>query len=312
MIPRLNRGAGNLDAILIIAFLVFVMIATHGDSGKSNGGFLSGTTLGSDFSSGSKSIQRTTTIGSSKINISSGNAAYEYQPYKEYITVENWGNTPIDITGWTLRNGKDKRTYDIGGQLQRFSADIASIPQATALLSPSGGSAMLDVVLERGDRAIITTGSPGPRSPYTIVSFKENTCTGYLEKLPDYSFDPALELSCPRPSTEPGLDGLDTACRLFIDTLSSCTTPHFDTKDRNGETCETCLNGKRLSSPCATYIKKHFSYQGCIAYHAGDANFTSNRTWRIFLGRGWEMWAKNYESIELFDRFNNLMSTQNY
>lgn len=307
----LQKGAGNMDAFLIIGFLVFIMLFTsQGDSTQrevSDGNWI----LGSSGTSRITSDTRTTNTGHN-ISISTGNAGYAYQPYEEYIVLSNNGRNPVDITGWQLRNGKDQRTYSLGGGLQRFSADIAIIPQATRLLLPQGGSAMTNVVLESGERAVITTGKIGSRHPYPIVSFKENICTGYLENLPEYSFDPPLETRCPRPAVEPGLTNLDTECRAFVERLSSCRTPEFDTKDRNGEPCSTCIRGERLSSSCASFIREHFTYQGCVAYHSTDPDFHSGRTWRLFLERGWEMWAKDYEAVELFDRFGNLVQSVNY
>ncbi|MBX4206571.1 lamin tail domain-containing protein [Candidatus Parcubacteria bacterium] len=317
MSSRFKRGEGNLDGILIIAFLIVIMLLAPKGSGK---GFFSSPTLtGSGTAigpaSGSHSSPSSFPSPSSSyrsLSVGSGNAAYENQSYKEYVTVENWGDKPVDITGWTLKNGKDKRSYDVGGQLQRFSADVARIPQAAPLLLPSGGSPLQDVVLQRGERAVITTGLVSVNSPYRITSFKENSCTGYLEALPDYAFEPGLQMSCPSPYKEPGLDGLDTACRLFVGSLSSCETPKFDAKNSKGEECATCVHGRELSNACAAFIRQHFSYQGCVAYHAGDPSFSSGKTWRVFLGRSWEMWAPNYESIELFDRFGTLAASQNY
>ncbi len=315
----MKKGAGNLEAILILAVVVFIFLASPRGSTPppatgSNpvGGWLPGPSL---FGGGSSSSGNTSSGGnytSRGLSLGSGNASYAYQPYQEYVTLRNDGDTTIDVTGWQLRNGKDKRTYDQGGMLQRYSADIAAIPQATFLLSPTGGSTMRDVTLAPGEQAILTTGSIGAQTPYKITSFKENACTGYIGGLNDYSFAPPLSSSCPDPSNEPGFSSLDTQCRSFVRSMYSCTTPKFDRTDNNGETCETCINGTRLSSSCAAFIKSHFSYQGCIAYHAGDKNFNSGRTWRIFLNHPWEMWAPDYESIELFDRSGNLVSSTSY
>lgn len=314
----MKRGTGNLDAVVILAFLALIILISPQGRGSSTGSSVGRFFSPTLSSSGSGEIS-SETIGSAPSNfssrglsLSSGNASSVYQPYEEYIVLENNSDTAVNITGWQLKNGKDKRTYDRGGNLQRFSADIAFIPQATLSLSPTGGSVMQDVVLDKGERAVITTGSSGIQSPYRITSFKENMCTGYLERLDDYAFSPSLDTSCPRPSEEPGVASLDRACRDFIRSFPSCTTPEFDPREQSGDTCETCIDGQRLSSACAAFIKTHFSYHGCLAYHAGDPNFSSGDTWRIFLGRSWEMWAEDYESIELFDRSGNLVSSRSY
>ena len=158
---------------------------------------------------------------------------------------------------------------------------------------------------------MVTTGSIGISSPYKITSFKENICTGYFESLPEYAFIPPLRQSCPRPENEPGIENLPIECRDFISTLSNCKTPVFDNVDRDGYPCSTCIKGKILSSYCAAFIKEHFSYRGCVAYHSSDKNFYL-KTWRIFLGRGWEMWAKSYETIELYNRLGELVGFKNY
>jgi hypothetical protein len=316
-----QKGNSNLTGILIIVFILIVVLTTPRE-GQNGWNWAPGSTItsgGSSISSGS-SYSSGTVSGSTvysnedatrQVSIGTGNAAYSYQPYEEYVTLHNNSRSPINITGWQLKNGKDARPYYVGGSLQRFSADIALIPQATKLLSPTGNSSNQDVILERDEQAIITTGSFGNRAPYPITSFKENMCTGYLEDLPDYSFNPPLSRNCPRPAREPGIENLDLECRKFVENISPCKTPIFGGKDNLGENCPDCIEGRILGSACNAFIKQHFSYQGCMIYHTGDQNF-SGRTWRLFLGRGWEMWAEEYESIELFDRFGQLVNFQNY
>lgn len=320
MKSRLNRGSSNLTGILIIVFILIVILTTP-QSGENGWGWAPGTTItsssytptfvsrGGTYTGGSATYNQSS--GSGEIAIGTGNAAYSYQPYEEYITLQNNSRGSINITGWQLKNGKDERPYNVGGSLQRFSADVALIPQAAKILSPSGASILQDVILERDEQAIVTTGNFGNRYPYQITSFKENMCTGYLEDLPDYAFNPSLSRNCPRPEREPGFQNLDVQCRRFVENLSPCETPTYGGKDSRGENCPDCIEGQLLHSSCAAFVKEHFSYKGCLAYHSGDQNFYG-KTWRIFLGRGWEMWADEYESIELFDRFGRLINFQNY
>ncbi len=310
----MQRGSSNLLGILILIGLV--TLVGFSPKSPSVGSGTSGTRWslapGFSVSDSTSDSYRETTNSSSLISIGTGNASYTYQPYEEYITIENRGRNPINITGWQLRNGKDERTYNYGGNLQRFSADISLIPQGHLYISAREARLPQDIVLGAYERAIVTTGSMGAQTPYKITSFKENICSGYLEALPDYSFTPPLSQNCPRPYEEKGLEGLERDCRDFIRTLSNCETPKFESKtpDKKGY-CETCIDGKILSSQCATFIKEHFSYQGCLANHGGDEDFSSN-TWRIFLGRGWEMWDKDYESIELYNRAGELVNFMNY
>lgn len=302
-----DSGPSNFVGILIIIFLIIIILITPKDSrneSEKDGAWnwATGTTLSSsDPRTTAPKIAPSAMVTSSnyarQIIVGSGNAAYTYQPYEEYVTLENFGNEPVNLGGWQLKNGKDKRPYYSGDTLQRFSADVAALPALT--LGPD-------------ERAIITTGRTGVTSPYAIPAvFQENVCTGYLEALPDYSFDPALSLSCPRPSKEYGVEYLDAKCRDIISTISSCKTPVFGPRDSEGETCPECYKGEHLPSYCAAFIKEHYSYGGCLKYHSNDQKF-SKRTWRVFLGRPWEMWADRYETIELYDSMGRLVNFVNY
>ena len=248
---------------------------------------------------------------SSQIRLDSGNASYTYQPFQEYISIYNGGDQPVDITGWQLKNGKSRRGYDIGGTLKYFPSDVAFIPKVALFVSPWGYNVLYDVVLKPDETAIIVTGSMAQQTPYRIVSFKENICSGFLENLSDYEFTPSLSTECPVPSEEPGVSFLDSECRAFIENLSSCYTPEFNTRDSEGEICYNCVDGQVLSSSCITFIRNHFNYNSCIVNHSGDTDF-SGQTWRIFLGIGWEMWADKYETIELFDHAGRLIDKLTY
>ena len=323
---KFKRGEGDLDGIVILAVLAIIIWVTPKSPLTSEsplwapGTTISSYGLGTKTGNGSGSGSGTplTSAGnadspSRSISLGTGNASYSFQPYEEYIVIENYSRNPIDITGWQLKNDKDKRPYNAGGTLQRFSADIAVIPRATLLVSPSPSSqgSLSNVILEAGERAFITTGKVNVSSPYRIISFKENICTGYIEAHPDYAFTPPLTQNCPRPSDEPGVKSLPTECRDAVNTLYSCRIPEFGGKDSLGEYCENCLYGKQLPSSCVAFIKEHFNYRGCVANHQNDPNF-EGRNWRIFLGRGWEMWNKDYETIELFDENGQLVDFQNY
>lgn len=293
---------------MILAVLIVIMLITlkGGSDSTANPSNPSG-----NAGSGGENAILPNSSQARNISLGTGNASYSYQPYEEYITIDNRGRESVDITGWQLRNGKDKRAYDIGGSLKYFPADTAFIGQAATFVSSSGLNKFQNVVLKESETAIITTGSVGSQVPYKIVSFKENICSGFLEDLPEYTFTPPLERNCPRPADEPGVNALDTECRKFIERMASCRTPEFNTRDREGEICYNCVDGRLLSSSCVAFIKNHFNYGSCIANHANNLNF-SGRTWRIFLGRGWEMWAEDYETIMLFDQLERLVDERSY
>src|SRR3990167_4921788 len=174
----------NVVGVIILIVLIVVVIAMP--KGPQN------STSNSNSYIPWKSATPTTLESSytKDVSISTGNAAYAYQPYEEYITIYNRSRDPVDITNWQLRNAKDERAYDIGGSLKYFTADRATICQATLILSPTGNNFFQDVVLGAGETAIVTTGKIGSQVPYKIVSFKENMCSGYLEDLPEYAFTP--------------------------------------------------------------------------------------------------------------------------
>ena len=304
---RFNTGNSTGEGIAILAvILVIIILMPKGTPNPASSSSQTGTSNSSGIS-----ITTPNSSYARDISLGTGNAAYVYQPYEEYITIRNGGRNPIDITNWQLKNGKDKRAYDRGGSLQYFSADIAIIPRAALFVSPYGYNTLQNVVLQSGEQAIITTGQIGNQSPYKIVSFKENICSGYLENMSDYKFTPPLTRDCPRPRDELGVNGLDIECRKFIERMSSCHTPKFDTRDQEGDICTNCIDGKPLSSSCVAFAKSHFNYNSCIANHVGDTDF-SGRTWRIFLGKDWEMWAKDYETIELFDQLGRLVEHREY
>ncbi|MEK7177100.1 MAG: hypothetical protein AAB719_02310 [Patescibacteria group bacterium] len=307
----MKKGNGALQVIAVLAVLIVLFVSRLGDkldSGESKVNSQDDTGIKTQNISTSKS---SSTSNTPNISLTTGNASRAYQSFEEYISIDNRGKEPVTITNWYLKNGKDKRAYNLGGQLKYFASDIATIGRAALFISPSGYNVLHNIVLEPGEKAIITTGRMGAQTPYKIVSFKENICSGYLENLEEYKFTPALKRNCPQPENELGVSSLDTECRKFIEKMPSCQKPEFDTRDRDGEICRNCVNGKPLSSACVTFIKSHYSYDACIANHVNDENFYG-KTWRIFLGHGWEMWAKEYETIELFDQYGQLVKSRTY
>ena len=305
----MKGSSSNLAGIIILVGLIVIMLVAPKAPSNSN------STSNPPKNTVSNSNQETVLVPSSShaedVSIGTGNASHAYQPYEEYVTITNRGRTLVDITNWKLENNKDNRGYDFGGTLRYFAADRAFIPQATLFVSPRGFNVFQNVLLQPGETAIVTTGNIGLQSPFRIVSFKENICSGYIEDLPEYKFTPPLTRNCPRPAIEPGVSALDTDCRKFVERMSSCHMPKFDTRNKEGDICYNCVDGKVLSSSCVAFIKNHFNYNSCIANHVNDSDF-SGRTWRIFLGMGWEMWAKDYETIELFDQLGRLVDSRSY
>ncbi len=312
---QFDKGDATLDGLFAAVILGFIILAfiipgkspkSLTDSPGSDSGLYGGETeyqYNLDLTKDSPYAR--------SVSIGTGNASRAYQPYEEYITVENRGNESVNITGWMLSNAKNERAYESGGNLQRFAADTAKIPRAVTFISPSGTNTVTDIILKNGESAVLTTGSMGQKTPYVITSFKENICSGYLGSSDDYTFTPSLARNCPRPLTEPGATSLDSSCRNFISRMQSCHSPKFDRLDSKGEDCSTCVDGVRLSSSCFAFVKSHYSYAGCIANHESDPNFFGN-TWRVFLGQGWPMWDDEHEVIKLFDSSGQLVDYKAY
>lgn len=312
----MQKGGSDMEGIVILAVIlvIFILMPKGSSNPEQSTNSQNTPSQNTNYQNTNTEWQNTLPAKSTyerSISLGTGNARYAYQTYEEYITIDNRGRESVNITGWYLKNGKDTRAQDFGGKLVYFPSDIAIIGQASIFVSPENQNTFGDIILGPREKAIVTTGSMGSQLPYKIVSFKENICSGYLENMPEYDFTPPLTRNCPRPSEEPGVSSLDTECRKFIERMPSCQTPEFNTRDRDGEICQTCVNGTALSSSCIAFIKDRFNYGSCVANYKNSPDF-SGRTWRIFLGRGWEMWAREYETIELFDWLGRLVESRSY
>ncbi len=310
-----------MAAGLLAIFILFILPKAPGPT--TSLADLSGKKPSFSFNSASNSASDTklakTSSFANSVTINTGNASYSYEPLDEYIELTNNRDSNINLSGWKLQNAKGERTYTSGNNVQNFASDIVTIPRAVRTLSPYGANVFEDVVLKPSESAVITTGTIGVTTPFKIVNFKESLCTGYIENLPEYSFTPSLERNCVAPRDEPGLKNLDTQCQDYVRGMQSCHTPKFDTvdssgrtADRQGNTCNGCVDGNNsLSGQCVAFIRAHFSYQGCLANHQNDVEFEGS-TWRIFLGKPWELWAKQYETISLFDSLGQLVNYVSY
>jgi hypothetical protein len=316
----IDEGVIVLVSLVVIIFLFIILPPHHTLGPISNFGVSTPTqvqttqTSSSIGTSGTQSVSQANSSYKANIRIGKGNAAYSIEPKDEYITIENIGDGPVNISGWKLTNNKSNRVYYAGNQTVHYASDEVVIPQATGYISPSGSySQTQNIVLKPRETAIVTTGSIGVQSPYKIVSFKENECSGYIESLPQYDFTPNLNMSCVSPSEEPGIQNFDRACKNFVGSLNSCTTPAFgQTNHYSSDSCDNCVNGQPApSSQCLAFIKQHFSYEGCLAAHQNDADFSGN-TWRVFLARKWELWDKEDEVISLYDQFGKLVDSTSY
>lgn len=246
------------------------------------------------------------------ISLGSGNASYEIQPYFEYITLYNQSDKSVEISGLILKNAKDARVYRVGSEIKRFASDTAIIPKGAHYISPFGNNSLEIIKLKPRENAIITTGSIGVVNPYKIDSFKENKCSGYLESSTDYDFTPDLRQNCPLPKAEIGFNDLDRGCQDFLNSFSTCHIPTYGGLDSEHNRCNGCIDGKtNLSNACTAFIKSHFDYGSCIVNHKNDPDF-EGETWRIFLGKGWEMWDRDQEVISLWNKAGREINSLSY
>jgi len=203
---------------------------------------------------------------------------YATEPNDEYLWLRAVGGS-LNITGWRLKSAATGKEAVIGrGAALPYSAQV---------------NIESDIVLRPGEEALITTG----RSPIG-VSFRLNKCTGYFEQFQD--FTPPLRQECPAPREELTLIGprnLSDFCINYIEGLPSCA---MDIAPAVG-----------LPPECVAFITEKINYNQCVANHKSDADFAGSE-WRVFLGRTEELWKERRETIELYDRAGNLVTTITY
>lgn len=261
----------------------------------------SGTPSGGSAAASGGSSQPGRSPYSGQVELWTGNAAATSQPFEEYVNIRNSG-TPVDITGWTLTNGKGTRPIETSHNSYLYPvADSAVIGQGTQFLDPSGSFVVADIVLGTGDSAIVTTGRPFSQFPFSIyTSFRENKCAGYLE---NYPFTPPMSTSlCPAPNQEEGSGSVTQQCYDYLTYTNRCTNPEKTDKKRFDET---------LTSQCKAFIRERLNYNGCVAYHRNDADF-SLKQWRVYLSKDRELWASSRETITLYDKQGRIVDQATY
>ena len=160
-----------------------------------------------DIASGPLSEEDSTfSIFDGKVSFSGRRDTFTNDVAKEYIQIvaSRRNLQPINISNWSIRSAVTGKGLQIGaGSYLPFGGQVNS--EGAIFLNP-------------GDRAVIVTG----RSPFG-VSFRLNTCTGYLEQFQDYT--PRLPLECPRAIDEnfsTGIGGLNDECLDFLESIRKC------------------------------------------------------------------------------------------
>lgn len=246
-----------------------------------------------------------------QFSINTGNARYEFQPNREYITLNYRGTAPVNLTGWYLMNGKSDRVYDTGGgNLARLPSDAILIPRVVKLFRAGGNNTVTsDLIVSNNAQIVITTGAAPNSATFPISNFQTNLCSGYLDDLENVDFSPNLWSACPAPRDWPAASNIDNACYQFLSYLRSCHAPKFERKVDSVDYVDNQVN--KLSSSCQNFVQNSFTYNGCVANFSSRPDFYQNE-WRIFLGRPWELWANERETITLYDKNNKIVAQEKY
>lgn len=195
----------------------------------------------------------------------------------EYVVIRAQSNNAasVPITGWKLVSGIANKD----GTLRE-----AYIPNASPVPETGEVNPVYGVSLAPGDRAYVVTGG----SPLG-VSFRVNTCSGYLEQFQDFS--PQLNQACPSPRSELKFAEQTIPyqynCEEYVSTLNYCQIVLKPVPDKYG-------------SECAQFVKNQLTYNACVDNHRNRPGFYTNE-WRLFLDKSIELWRNDRDIIKLLD-----------
>ena len=130
----------------------------------------------------------------------------------------------------------------------------------------------------------------GINIPYKIVSFKENICTGYIEKLDNYSFTPHFKQIVFNLATS-----LMKTWTLVVETISpACRVAILPSSTPWILKVVSPTAGKFMHRMCGReqypiqFVRRiyqiTFQLSGCLAYHQNDPDF-SGSSGEFSLGR---------------------------
>ncbi|MGE5540857.1 MAG: lamin tail domain-containing protein [Bacillota bacterium] len=198
-------------------------------------------------------------------------------PNQEYVSIMNTGSQSVAISGWHLASKSTGASAYIGGGTETYRSGSVNVSST--------------ITLKPGDKAIVLSG----RSPVG-ASFRENICTGYLEQY--QTFTPELSQQCPLLTSEidASYTGSDSEeCRASGTNLPRCAV----------------VVSSHTSASCSAFAEHTLNYSGCAALHQNDTSFPL-RTWRIFLDRNLEMYAKSHDTITLYDMSGKVVDSFSY
>lgn len=244
------------------------------------------------------------------IRISKGNAGSERSnPNKEYIILKanSKNKSSIVISGWSLKNGKDKKYYPLGNTTFLGKSDVVKIPLGTKLLYGDRPSTLSPISLDPGATAYVSSGQIPLSSPVNIdASFLVNKCSGYIETILDYNFAPSLKTSCPIYTDMRDAGTLTEACYNYAKRIGRCHTPIIKRDDFGNEK----VDGKTPPEGCLDFVRNNYNYGACLEEFSNDSNFYGHE-WRIFLHTG-IMWSRTRETITLLDDRGKIVDELSY
>lgn len=322
-----KRGAIEPDLLWIVGILLFIFYAWWAAGGPANyevkksGGSGAQVTdtprvTGREGSGSVIGIPQNSTSSSyhGKVRITSrGNVARERFAGNEYITIQNISKEAVNITGWSVANGRDTRgTIDHLNRVSPGIPDRAYIPSGVFTLLPANPQTITPIVLLPREKAIITTGRMNKKASFLGNSFKVNKCAGYLNEFVGYPLVPTLSNQCPAPKEEFVGDLMEDSCYRFISRVRRCHEPEYREKIlRTGERREYLDNTYGLSRQCRELVVPRLNYGRCVLAHRNDSDFYRPE-WRIYLNRNFEMWVKEREKIRLYDNAGLLVHEVSY
>lgn len=244
------------------------------------------------------------------IRLGLGNVKSEIQINRQYIIIENRGSrnsSPVNISGWTLKNNRGEKMYNLNGQVYKTKSDSIKIPSSGVVYyNPyKTTNKKSSLILDPGDRAIVLTGKVANISPVVIQdNFRVNVCMSYIENLSNYNFYPSLRNNCPDERKSINFYIIDELCENFIKRLPRCVEPEFS---NNG--CINKICG--LTSFCRSIVLEKFNYNYCFDNHKNEDDFLV-KEWRIFLNYRGSLWDQDRATIYLYDSTGKLVDQLDY
>ncbi|MFA6416358.1 MAG: hypothetical protein WCW56_02625 [Candidatus Paceibacterota bacterium] len=252
------------------------------------------------------------------ITISRGNASSENRSTREYISLRGSSKitNPINISGWTLKNGNSSKTYEIGSNVVKGQSATAKIPNAVLVWKKNLPMTVVPIKMAANQTVYLVSGSPQPIGGYQIKdSFRVNKCMGYIANQTGYSniFYPSLSTNCPKPMDEPGVNTLYQQCYDYIRTIGTCRKPDLREDWCRANYAGSAINTTvcKLPTTCKNFIKARYNYEACVVLHSTDEDFLKGE-WRAYLGSVWEIWASSRETITLYDSTGQIVDQIKY